>query len=118
MTDLDLGTDRRPWQPSFEGVVPQAELRDRTSSALVDSVYATLRALDAEQLLTATHAATCQLCIELAHAVTAGVRSGRASAVALAARELREALATLPEPVAPPSDEWRDFVDSLRGDRA
>lgn len=115
MTELAPDTSRS-WQPSFPGVVPQADQREQHASALVDAAYATLRALDDEHLLTPAHAVTCQLVLELARAVTAGVRSGRASAVALAARELREAIATLPTAVAVVPDDWARFVDLLRNE--
>ena len=68
------------------------------SDALVEKVKMTLTALSDQNLLTERHAGIAQLCLDLAAAVGVGIVRGRASAVAMVARELREALAMLPEP--------------------
>lgn len=109
---MTIDAEARPYQPTFPGLGSQ-------SSGLVSGLEAaaltTIEALDRQHLLGPEHTLTVQLVVELARAVAAGVRSGRASAVALAAKELREALATLPEPVVKANDEWLAFVSSLSG---
>lgn len=68
------------------------------TGALRLAVVATIQALHDEKLLEPRHAAMCQLALEMADAVTAGARGGRASAAAMAAAQLRETLEALPEP--------------------
>lgn len=103
-------------QPMLEGL----ELNDPTSgtpSALRTAVVATLEALTVQGLLEPRHAAMCQLALELADSVTAGRRSGRASAAAMAAAQLRETLLALPSPAAAElSDRFDAFVASLKVD--
>jgi hypothetical protein len=69
-----------------------------TASALRRAVIETISALHQANLLEPRHAAMCQLALELADAVAAGTRSGRASAAAMAAGQLRETLEALPQP--------------------
>lgn len=83
------------------------------SGRCVAAVEATLAALHAADLLEPRHAATAQLCLELALAVEHGLASRRASAVALAARELREALASLPEPQQTGGDAFAQLLEEL-----
>ncbi|WP_146085613.1 hypothetical protein [Rathayibacter sp. AY1C9] len=68
------------------------------NGALRESVVKTITALNDEGLIQPRHFAMCQLALELADAVTAGTRAGRASAVAMAAAQLRETLLALPQP--------------------
>lgn len=97
------------WQPTLDGLsLPLAG----NSSAMEKAALATLRRLDELELLGAEHALTCQLVLELARAVGAGVRNGRASAVAMAAKELREALATLPLPTGN-ADAFEAFAEQV-----
>lgn len=103
-------------QPSGPDMLPLPGLDDPTQSAqhLELAVRRTLDAINTAGLITARDAGMMQLCLELSRAVTAGVRSGRASAVAMAARELRETLLALPQPeAAPAGDEWRDLVQRM-----
>lgn len=84
-------------------------------SPLRVAVQATLSALNDAALLEARHAAVAQLALELADAVTAGRRSGRASAVAMASAQLLAALDALPKPAGLDADaEWNKFVEELR----
>lgn len=78
------------------------------------AVQKTLEALAQGQLLEPRHAAVAQLALELADAVTAGRRSGRASAVAMASAQLLAALDALPKPAGIDADaEWNKFVADL-----
>lgn len=83
------------------------------SGRIVPAVEATLQALIDDGLLEPRHTAAAQLALELALAVEHGIASRRASAAALAARELRETLATLPEPAETPDDPYLDFLRDL-----
>lgn len=81
------------------------------------AVVATIKALEADALLEPRHVAMCQLALELADAVTAGRRSGRASAAAMAAGQLRDTLLALPAPIAGDiAQRFADFVDTLKDD--
>lgn len=86
-------TDGRPWQPTLDGLTLPAQAQ---ASGLELAAITTLRRLDELGMLDDADALTAQLILELARAVGAGVRNGRASAVAMAAKELREAFASLP----------------------
>lgn len=84
------------------------------SGALRNSVVETIKALHEDGLLQPRHAAQCQLALELADAVTAGTRSGRASAVAMAAAQLRETLLSLPQPKEGTlEDKFTDWIAAL-----
>ena len=87
MTDQELDLGLAPAQESDSAMVRAAR---RTIDALADAGR-----------LTASSAILVQLLLELAEAIDKGRRSGRASAVAMAARELRETM-TLLDP--PPED--------------
>lgn len=87
------------WQPSLPGLTLPGDAAP--TSGLVAAATTTLRVLDDKGLLRPEDALTVQLVLDLAAAVAAGVQSKRASAVALAARELREAMALLPQTEAP-----------------
>ena len=83
-------------------------------SPLRKAVQATLDALNEARLLEPRHTAVAQLCLELADAVAAGTRSGRASATAMAAAQLLSALDALPKPAGIDADaEWERFVQTL-----
>lgn len=99
MTDDDAAGDYTP--PVVQLTLPGLELGAENggkSGVLRRAVEATITALHAENLLQPRHAALCQLALTLADAVAVGTRSGRASAAAMAAAQLRETLQALPEP--------------------
>lgn len=75
-----------------------------------------LAALDQAGLLQETHAMAMQLVLDLARAVGLGTRSGRASAAALAAAQLREAWLLLPalDMATGVADEWDKLAADLR----
>lgn len=85
-------------------------------SALERSVEQTIVAYSDAGLLRPIDAATAQLAREMATTVTIGIRSRRSTGAALAARELRETLAMLPQPpdVDPDGDEWSQLAADLR----
>jgi hypothetical protein len=87
---------------------------DRQSPPLVVAVRRTFAALDAEGLLGDRHAAVMAMALFLADSLATSVR-GRGASLALLARELRETLALLPEPVANDDDDaWSDFEANFR----
>src|SRR5690625_109799 len=63
---------------------------------------ATLADLDARGLLTARDTLTCQLILDLAAVVGSAVRKGQAAAAGMAAKQLLDAIETLP--AEPPQD--------------
>lgn len=66
--------------------------------AIVRAARTTLQALQEEGVLGPRHAVLVALVMDLAHAVAAGARSGRASAAAMAAAQLRETMLVLDPP--------------------
>lgn len=97
--------------PMLPGLEPPA----RGVSNLQLAARRTIAALDSQGLLEERHALTCQLLLDLADAVDSGRRAGRASAVAMAAAQLREAYLTLPEPVVGgDGDGWDQLAQELR----
>lgn len=82
------------WQPTFEGLtLPAGQITPLEAAA-----RATLAALDDDGLLEPRHALTAQLILDLSASIGAGVRTGKTAAVALAAKQLLDAIASLPEP--------------------
>lgn len=75
-----------------------------------------LAALDSAGLLQENHAVLMQLVLDLARAVGLGAASGRASAAAMAAAQLREAWAMLPtlDMDTGSGDEWDKLAMELR----
>lgn len=86
-----MSSDEAPTLPGLEPPAPSA-------GAMELATRKTIAALEAAGLLEERHAMTCQLMIELAQSVEAGRKARRASAVAMAAAQLREAFLSLPEP--------------------
>jgi hypothetical protein len=84
-------------------------------SGLEVAARRTLAALSAAGVLTEAHALPMALLLDLARAVTVGITTGHASAAAMAAAQLRETYALLPDlPDAPTADAWGDLVADLR----
>jgi len=110
-----------PDQPTFPGLEIAPPLSGRPVSALEEAAVETLRELREQGLLRREHSLTVQLVLELARAVGQGVVHGRASAVAMAAKQLTEAMGLLPIPTddAPAeSSDWLAFqanVDAAPG---
>jgi hypothetical protein len=102
-------------QLALPGLELSGELNGRPDSALRQAVQATLVDLSDSGLLLPRHTALAQLALELADATTAGARSGRASAAAMAAGQLRDTLLALPAPTEAGSAEaFVAFVETLR----
>lgn len=89
-------------------------------SALRSAVKAQLVALEEEGLLKPKHTAFAQLALELADAVVSGTRKGRASAVAMAAAQLRETLLALPtgDTSDGEAERFAAFVEGLKAGSA
>lgn len=73
------------------------QVRD-SDSPMVKACHRTIQALEATGKLTAASALLVQLLLELSAAIDRGRAAGRASAVAMAARELRDTLLMLDPP--------------------
>jgi hypothetical protein len=71
-----------------------------------------LESLRGEGLLNASHGMLEQLIMDLARAVGHSAAAGRGSALAMASKELREAMFLLPVQ-AGPADPWTAFQDDL-----
>lgn len=100
--DCDWAPDVGPSeQLELPGVVPQLVAGE---SAMVDAAKRTLHRLESMGNLTERHAVQVQLVLSLAAAIDAGSRSGRASAVAMAAKELRETMLVLDPPPTDPAE--------------
>jgi hypothetical protein len=79
-------------------MLPGLEPPRANDTPMVRAMRSTIKALDADHRLEPRHAALMQLCLSLAQAIDGGARSGRASAVAMAAAQLRETLLVLDPP--------------------
>lgn len=93
-----MKTDEGQGMLPLPGLEPDPPASTRRGGALVASTRRTIAALHALGLLEERHAAQCALALVLAEACEGGAASRRASAVAMAARELRECLDSLPKP--------------------
>lgn len=78
--------------------LPGLEPPAAAETAMVKAARLTLAALRDADKLRPEHALLTQLILSLAAAIDGGTRSGRASAVAMASKELREALLQLDPP--------------------
>jgi hypothetical protein len=97
------------WQPTFEGLT----LPSGPTTPLEVAARATLAAMDAEGLLKGRHAVTAQLVLDLARVIGDGVRLGKTAAVALAARQLLDAVASLPSGDDKPDDAFDRLLKEL-----
>lgn len=97
--------------PTLPGLEPRHDVTDLERAA-----SRSLEALARAGVLTEAHALPMALIMDLARAVAIGTRTGHASAAAMAAAQLREAYAMLPElPDAPADDDpWALLVAELR----
>lgn len=108
-------TKPNPADPIAEPL-PGVDVPTGPESKIRAAVRRTIRAVEDEGLLRERDAAACALALELATAVDAGVARRSSSGVALAARELRETIDSLPKP--PEGDPERDAFLTLMRDIA
>lgn len=91
---------------------------ERPKAGVTDLELAARRSLDAlarANLLNESHSLPMALILDLARAVAHGTATGKASAAALAAAQLREAWQLLPAmEQAPAEDEWTQLARQLR----
>lgn len=86
-------------EPSDQLALELPELAARTNdSPMVAAARTTLEQLHRDGLISVRNAVMVQLVLSLAEAIDGGRRNGRASAVAMAAKELREAILILDPP--------------------
>lgn len=83
----------------------------KSEGALLAAATATIEALQGEGVLTARHAITCQVVLQLAEAVDRGLAAARVSvATATLSKQLIESIESLPEPLATPAgDAWDEL---------
>lgn len=93
-------------QPFLPGMAPL----DAGPSPLEQAARLQIKHMRDRNLLTHEHAIAVQLVLDLARAIGVSATRGRASAMALAARELREALLLLP---AGDTDEFAELMKQL-----
>jgi len=79
-------------------MLPGLEPPTPTDPPLVVAARRTIAAVEASGLLRERDALTCALILDLADAVAKGTRGGRASATAMAAAQLLQAIDRLPTP--------------------
>lgn len=88
-----------------------------SDSAMVLAAKASLAELKRTGALEPRHAVQCQLVLQLAQAIDRGSSSGRASAVAMASKELRETMLVLDPPdelgTATKREQLADFMKLL-----
>lgn len=97
------------WQPTFTDLdVPQPATTEIEKAARL-----TLHTLHEQGLLHPEHALICQLILDLSRVIGRGVAAGRAAAVALAAKQLVEAVDSLPKPEVGTSTAWDELVQEL-----
>ena len=95
-------------QPTIPGLdTPEGHHRE---GPMVQSARQSLQALREENRLEARHAVLVQLVVSLAGAIDKGVQSGRASAVAMAAKQLLETMLVLD----PPPEDGHADADAQR----
>lgn len=100
--------------PDTSPTLPGMADDERPRPPLVDAVRRTIAALDAAGVLGERHSAIVATALFLADSLATSAR-GRGASLALLARELRETLALLPEPVTDDdNDEWAAFEAQLR----
>ena len=90
---------------------------DQGPGAVASACRHTLASLSDAGLLEARHAASAALVLALADSIDQLTRYGgtrKGTPLALLARELREALAALPEPVAEVDGAWLELEAALR----
>lgn len=87
------------WSPMGEQLaLPGMDGERPTESPMVKACRQTIVALGEAGKLRPTHAVLTQLLLALAEAIDGGRKSGRASAVAMAARELRDTMLMIDPP--------------------
>jgi hypothetical protein len=103
-----------PFVPSLPGL-SYGQPDPNAPGPLELAVRRTIAAHGAAGLLTERDAATCELALTLARTVQIGVISRRSTGAAMAARELRETLATLSKPAenAADVDAWERLAAEL-----
>ena len=99
---------------TLPGLELEGDEYGRPDSELRKAVMVTLDSLQRDRLLTERHTGLAMLALELADAVTAGRRGGRASAAAMAGAQLRETLLALPAAAeAGEAERFQEFVETI-----
>lgn len=110
-------TTAADWTPDDQALpLPGLEDDRDQDSALERAVRRTIRALDAQGLLTEIHAARCQLLLDLARGYARSTAGGKVTVAASAvAGQIQALLESLPEPVeGGEQDAWSQLVAEFR----
>lgn len=89
-------TDPNPSQADLEPFLPGMASLEPAATPMERAARLQIASLRDRGMLTADHAIVVQLVLDLARAIGLSAGKGRASALAMAAKELREAVALLP----------------------
>lgn len=96
----------QPFLPGMSDVAPALTGMERAARVM-------LGRLDAQNLLDDGHALTVQLILDLSAVIGRAALKGQAAGMALASRELREAIALLP---TAGNDAWEQMMRDMRGE--
>lgn len=100
--------------PDKPGTLPGIELPKPDSTPIENAARQTIEELHSVGLLEPRHALSVQLVLDLARSVGHGLVAARVSvATATLARQLLDAIETLPTPPPPVSDAWAVLEDQL-----
>lgn len=107
-------------EPADDGALFPAALvqGERPVSAIEVAAVRHIEFLHSRGLLGPEHGLTAQLILDLSRSVGMGARAGKAAGVALAARQLMDAMALLPAP-PPPAERstWDLVVGAINGEQ-
>jgi hypothetical protein len=101
-------TDQQPALPGLDQISNADTLMEQAAGTLI-------KKLRDDGRLTDEHVLVCQLILDLSRAVGMSARAGKAAGMAMAARELREAIALLPKTV---NDEFAGLIGKLNEAKA
>ncbi|HWU23110.1 MAG TPA: hypothetical protein VN088_16350 [Nocardioides sp.] len=94
--------------------LPGLEPPARAETSLKKATRRTIVALQSAGYLDETHAMPCELMLKLADVIEVSVRSGKASAAAMAAAQIHHVYEQMRPELGGGDDEWSDFVAELR----
>ena len=96
-------------------VLPGLNTAGQASNTMLRAATEYVATLRADGLLSGHHVLTVQLVLGLAEAIGKAAAKGQAAAMAMASKELREAMAMLPAPAAS-GDAFTKFLQELNND--
>lgn len=100
-----MSTQNGPALPGLEQAGTPSNLMAQAAAQLIET-------LRSQQLIEAHHVLTVQLVLDLSTVIGKAAAKGQAAAMALAAKELREAMSLLPQP-ADAGDALAEFMEQF-----